>query len=68
MYTVYVIQHNFYLKNARHVSNQFMVHLQGLTFLKLRQLYIIYFNLHFNVYHEYIADVIWERWAPEDEP
>jgi hypothetical protein len=28
----------------------------------------IYFNLHFNVYHECIADVIWERWAPEDEP
>jgi hypothetical protein len=30
----------FLLKNARHVSNQFIVHLQGLTFLKLHQLYI----------------------------
>jgi hypothetical protein len=30
----------FLFKNARHVSNQFMVHLQGLTFLKLHQIYI----------------------------
>jgi hypothetical protein len=30
----------FYLKNARHVWNQFMVHLQGLFFLKLHPLYI----------------------------
>jgi hypothetical protein len=35
---------HFLLENARHVSNQFMVHLQGLTFLKL--------------HHECITDVI----------
>jgi hypothetical protein len=27
MYTVYVFQYNFLLKNARYVSNQFMVSL-----------------------------------------